>query len=464
MATWEAVAAVVAQALAGGGVPCFVYNYIITFVCTVATAASLAEIASIYPTAGGQYHWVTALFPGRGKKIMSWLTGWISIGGQIVFTASAAFSAALMIQGLIILHNTNYSPERWHGLLLYWAVLTCALLMNTFGYRSLSGANLVAGFIHIVGFIVIFVTLGVKSEKNTTASVFTTLSNVTGWQSDGIAWLTGLISTVFPFLGYDAACHLAEELPNASRNVPLAMLGSVILNGVMGLGFVFMLAFSTGPLKEILATPTGFPFIMIFNEATKSAGFTTVLVMFIIAIAVVAAVAGLTSTSRTFWAFARDDAVPFSKYFSKVSSGKRMKKKIPTHAIVLIFTLNMLLGLIYVGNTTAFNAVLSMSIFGMYLSYMLPIIAMLFFGRNSLQPSGYGRFKLSRWLGISCNAVALAWSTLAIVFSTFPTQIPVTAADMNYSSAITVGWVVIGLVFYLSNGRHHFQMPVVTVK
>ncbi|CAG9981838.1 unnamed protein product [Clonostachys byssicola] len=458
MATWEAVASVVAQALASGGVPCLVYNYIATFICTVATTASLAEIASIYPTAGGQYHWVTALFPGRGKKIMSWLTGWISIGGQIVFTASAAFAGGLMIQGLIILNDAKYAPQRWHGLFLYWAVLVYALLMNTLGYRSLSSANLVAGVLHIVGFLVILVTLGVKSEKNTAASVFTDFSNVTGWQSDGIAWLIGLTSTVFPFLGYDAACHLAEELPNASRNVPLAMTGSVVMNVVMGLGFVLMLAFSTGSLEDILQTPTGFPFMMIFLDATKSTALTTVLALFIVIIAVAAAMAGLTSTSRTFWAFARDDAVPFSNYFAKVGR----KQKVPVRAVVLIFILNMVLGTIYAGNTTAFNAVLSMAIFGMYLSYMLPIMAMLFYGRNRLRPCDYGPFKLPRWLGVSCNIIALVWSSVAIFFSTFPTQIPVTGMNMNYSSFIMIGWVIFGLIFYLLNGRYRFKMPVVT--
>ncbi|KAI8299131.1 Choline transport protein [Colletotrichum sp. SAR11_59] len=73
------------------------------------------------------------------------------------------------------------------------------------------------------------------SEKNSASFVFTEVYNETGWSSDGVAWLVGLISTVYPFLGYDAACHLAEELPDAARNMPLAMIGSIVLNGLMGL-------------------------------------------------------------------------------------------------------------------------------------------------------------------------------------------------------------------------------------
>jgi len=56
--------------------------------------------------------------------------------------------------------------------------------------------------LHIVGFVVITVILGAMTEEKHTASyVFTEVSNTSGWQSDGISWLVGLLSTVYPFLG-----------------------------------------------------------------------------------------------------------------------------------------------------------------------------------------------------------------------------------------------------------------------
>lgn len=72
-----------------------------------------------------------------------------------------------------------------------------------------------------MGFVAILVVLSVMSEKNSASFVFTEVYNETGWSSDGVAWLVGLISTVYPFFGYDAACHLAEELPDAARTCPL---------------------------------------------------------------------------------------------------------------------------------------------------------------------------------------------------------------------------------------------------
>ncbi|KAF5683409.1 HNM1-choline permease [Fusarium denticulatum] len=75
MGTWEACSASIAAALTSGGPPYLWYKFILSFLFTLAIGASLAEIASIYPTSGGQYHWVTDLSPARGRKTASWITG-----------------------------------------------------------------------------------------------------------------------------------------------------------------------------------------------------------------------------------------------------------------------------------------------------------------------------------------------------------------------------------------------------
>lgn len=67
-----------------------------------------------------------------------------------MFTASAAFSAALQILGLVILRDESYIPARWQGLLLYWAVLLYGAALNIWGARLLPTANLAAGTIKSV--------------------------------------------------------------------------------------------------------------------------------------------------------------------------------------------------------------------------------------------------------------------------------------------------------------------------
>jgi choline transport protein len=134
--------------------------------------------------------------------VASWFTGWISIGGQIVLTASAAFAAGLQFLSLVNLNNPEFVSQRWQGMLFYWFILTYVLALSVWGSRILSHANVAAGVLHIMGFVVIVIVLGVMTEdKHTAEYVFTEVSNTSGWQSGAISWLVGLLSTVYPFLG-----------------------------------------------------------------------------------------------------------------------------------------------------------------------------------------------------------------------------------------------------------------------
>ncbi|KIX09497.1 uncharacterized protein Z518_00577 [Rhinocladiella mackenziei CBS 650.93] len=195
----------------------------------------------------------------------------------------------------------------------------------------------------------------------------------------------------------------------------------------------------TALLRNILhgESPTGFPFMQLYLNVTDSTVGATILSLIICLIATAANAAGLTSTSRTFWAFARDESVPFSKYFAHVHDGL----KVPVRMIVLVSVLQALLGFIYLGNTTAFNAILSMAIIGMYLSYILPIVYMLLCGRPRLSTSEYGPFKLGRISGMLINIFAIMWLVFAMVFSTFPNFQPVTPQNMNYSTVVLAGWI-----------------------
>ncbi|RYP70717.1 hypothetical protein DL769_004888 [Monosporascus sp. CRB-8-3] len=408
MATWEALSTVVAAALTNGGAPCLFYNYILSFCCTIAITCSLGEIASMYPTAGGQYYWVAALSPVSSRKFSSFFTGWTSLGAQIVFTASAAFAA---------------------------------------------------GIIHIAAFVAVLVTLGVMAPKNSASFVFTEFTNNSGWPSDGVSWLVGLLSVVYPFLGYDAVCHMSEEIPHPERNVPIAMVGSVVINGLLGLVYGIVLLFSIGSLDSLLTTPTGFPYMQIYLDVTASPAGSTVMSLTLTIIAITATVAGIASTSRTAWALARDRAIPFDRYFSKVSD----RLRVPIRAILLVLILQILLGFIYLGNTTAFNAVLSMAIIAMYLSYLAPIVCMLFNERRSYGANDYGYWTLGKPLGITLNIISIVWMTVAIVFSTFPTVMPVTAQNMNYSIVVMTGWFLFGGVYYFVSARKKFDIPVVNV-
>lgn len=256
---------------------------------------------------------------------------------------------------------------------------------------------------------------------------------------------------------YDAAAHIAEELPQPSKYVPIAMVGSIAVNGFLGLVYCIVLLFSLGDLTELLATPTGFPFMQLFLNITKSHTAASIFTVIISLTALAANSAGLTSTSRTAWSFARDNAFPWSSFFSHLGT----ESQVPVKMCALLTVLQMLLGLIYVGNTTAFNAILAMAIIGMYTSYVIPIAYMLHYRWTSTQtaPLRFGYFRLGK-LGWILNVISLAWGVLAIVFSTFPSSEPVTAQNMNYSIVVFGGWVISGYVYFLLCQRKTYKGPI----
>ena len=240
------------------------------------------------------------------------------------------------------------------------------------------------------------------------------------------------------------------------------MIGSVGVNGLIGLVYAIVLLFSLGDLNNLLESKTGFPFMQLFLNVTRSQAGASILALAISLVALAANAAGVTAVSRTAWAFARDHGLPASRFFSVVNP----TLKVPIRMVLVTVFLQVLLGLIYLGSSTAFNAVLSMAVLGMYASYFSPIIFMLIYGRRSTGPvvreMGTGTFNLgSRW-GPVVNVISLLWLLVAMVFSTFPTVEPVTPDNMNYCIVVTMGWMFIGAVYYyLLGGKKRFTGPVV---
>jgi len=233
--------------------------------------------------------------------------------------------------------------------------------------------------------------------------------------------------------------------------------------------FAICLFFSIGDIDAVATTPTGLPMIEIYHQATNSKAVTNV---FMVAIAIVICVAlfnVLASVSRLTWAFARDRGLPFSNFFSQVSGNPlklyrtntfkiHPKFKLPINTLCLVSSICFILALIYIGSSTAFNAIISLTTLTLYISYIFPI---LFFMLRKIRgpPLAYGPFKLGRW-GIPINLAALAYILYTATWMPFPTILPVTAQNMNYAGPIVIVIVIGALVDWSISGRKRFEIPV----
>lgn len=201
MCTWEAVFFANFTAMINGGSPTLIYGFIFCFFGTLATAASLAEMASFAPTSGGQYHWVSMLAPKKYSNFLSWITGWIATLGWNANTAAGVFFSGTMIQGLLVLNYPSYDYQRWHGTLLMWAALLVCVFVNTVAARFLPKIEGVILILHTLGFFAILIPLVILAPKGSVDFVFKDFVNQAGWSSNGLAFFVGLISGNLPFVG-----------------------------------------------------------------------------------------------------------------------------------------------------------------------------------------------------------------------------------------------------------------------
>lgn len=112
---------------------------------------------------------------------------------------------------------------------------------------------------------------------------------------------------------------MCEEIKDASTVVPKSLIVSIGLNGVLGLGMLLAVLFCLGNIDDALNTPTKFPFIEIFAQATGSIGGATGMTTLILIMTIFCCISILAAGSRMTWAFARDQGLPFSGFLSRVS-------------------------------------------------------------------------------------------------------------------------------------------------
>lgn len=113
---------------------------------------------------------------------------------------------------------------------------------------------------------------------------------------------------------------IAEEINNASETLPRALMSGVAVNGVLGFLMVITLCFTLGDVTNILATPTGYPFIQVFYNATQSYLATNIMTSIVIVVFTSAVISEIATSSRQLWSFARDGGLPFSSFIAEVST------------------------------------------------------------------------------------------------------------------------------------------------
>ena len=244
-----------------------------------------------------------------------------------------------------MLNNPSYEAKAWESTLIIWAVLTFSLLFNTFFASKLPLLEGIVLVLHILGFFAILIPLWVLADRGNASEVFFTFTDGGQWGSQGLSCLVGMLSPVFSFIGPDSATHMSEELQDASRTLPLAMIWTAIINGAMGFVAIVTFVMTIGDLQTALSSPTGYPFITVFYNATHSHVGTSLMTTILIIMLLFGCVTNFATSSRQLWAFSRDQGTPFSHWLSAVRPGW----DIPLNSVIFSYVFSMCLSLINFG-------------------------------------------------------------------------------------------------------------------
>lgn len=458
MGTWQAILGTIALGLGNGGPSGLLYTYIIAYAGFILVIASMAEMASMAPTAGGQYHWVSEFAPRKLQKLASYYIGWLSVMGYQVGVTITAFLGGAMIQGLITLnYPETYIPQPWHTTLIAMAITFVVALFNIFLANHLPLIEGVILVLHFAGFLAIVVVLWVLGPRSPSSLVWNNFIDA-GWGSTGLASMVGLITSAGSFAGGDAPAHMAEELRNASKILPLAMLWTVIANGAMGLIMIVTFLYTMGDPEVILASPTGFPIIAVFEQATGSVAGATAMTCIIIILGVAGNLTNMAGASRQMFAFARDQGLPANKWLNKVPP----RFDVPVNAVLVSTLIAFILHCIAIGSSIAFNIILSIGSVSLITSYMVSLSCITWRRIKGL-PLLETRFSLGR-AGLVVNIVSILFLLVLFVMSFFPPIPNPPPSAMNWAVVVYGAVLIMATIYWFISARHNYVGPVEYVR
>ncbi|PKX99343.1 putative choline transport protein [Aspergillus novofumigatus IBT 16806] len=455
--SWVAIATSFAVAVQSGGAVSLLYGIIAVTVAMLCTGVTLAELASVYPTAGGQYHFTSILASERWSRSLSYFSGLAAVFSWITLAASIAVASTQALMAIVIRWQPRYVPQAWHYFLVYQLFNVAMVVYNIFlTNRTLWVYN--AGFLLSLGtFLAITIACPARSHTEIDSfAIWTQFTNGSGGWPNGISFLTGLSTPQFMLSGLDATLHLAEECLEPERIVPKAVLVTVVIGFLTAFPFSIATIYSYRDVESSLSSPTGcIPHLLHLGKSHPLPNCRHNL--------------HGRPRRRLFHRPQRSPPDSIQTHLVLCPGQRplllappRIRPSIPqrpVYALLLNGLLVLLIGIVYVCSTTAFNAFIGTTVIVAQISFAVPA-ALLIYRRRSAEYLPPSRpFKVPRTVGYACNVMTIVWAVVTTVFFTFPTTFPVTGGNMNYASVVLAVMLVIGLVNWFVYAKRHYHGP-----
>lgn len=352
-------------------------------------AATMGQLASAFPTAGGLYHWASIL-GGRG---WGWVTAWFNLAGLV--TVLAAINVGTYEFAVGAFGAGRIAP----GSELTAQILGVLLITVSQAAINHLGIGVTARLTDFSGYWILLVSAALTASLLAYAPSFeparlVTFDNFSGsaggetWPITGsipFLFALGLLLPAYTITGFDASAHASEETVGAAEAVPRGIVRSVLVSGIAGWILLSAAVLAAPSIPEVAARGKGaFPSIM---KGVLPGSLATSLIAAIVVAQYLCGLATVTSASRMAFAFARDGGLPFSKLMRRVSPRRRS----PSAAIWAV----SLASVLFTVYTPVYSTITVVCTIFLYLSYVLPTaLGAYAFGRTW---TTMGPWNLGRW-------------------------------------------------------------------
>jgi glutamate:GABA antiporter len=373
----------------------------------VPLAACVLELSARYPQEGGLYVWTQLAFGDFSGFLAAW-TYWMS--NLPYFPAVLYFGAGSLL--FAFPHGEKLTNTGNYYLLFALVCLALITMFNVRGLKFGKWLNSFGAFGSWVPIIILLMLAGVSVFRFGSATKFTA-ANMTPHADlkNAIFWST----IFFAFGGCESGSFMGEEIKNARRTIPRALVAS---------GIVLAGSYIAGTIAMLVALPSsaisgvgGFASAVQVMCARLGLSWIVVVIALLVALNSIGGAASfLSSTSRLPFVAGIDHYLP--QAFGRVHA----KWGTPWIAIIFYGLAGMLCAVLSQAGSSvqsAYDLLVSMSIITYFIPFVFLFLAMIRLQREPVPP-GVTRLPGGKPLAILLASVGLITTVLTIVLATIP--------------------------------------------
>ena len=415
------VYSVFAVAITAGGPPMW-WAYLVVGLGQLLVCLVFGEIVSQFPISGGLYPWARRLV---GKR-WAWMAGWVYAWALCVTMSAVATGSAPLVAALF-----GIDPGPWAQTLIASAAIIAITLLNVRGTRMLGRVAMFGFVCELVGALVVGSYLLLFARQQPLAVIVDT----GGFTAGGHYWpafAASAVGAMFCYYGFEACGDVAEETPNAGRDIPPAMRMTIYVGGAAAMFVCLALILAIPDLPAVLAGSVKDPVESTLTAALGTAGFRAVIAIVLVSF-FSCALSLQAAASRLLFAYGRDEMIIGASYLSRLSPHTH----VPVRALFVTGFAAVAIALCGLWLKDAIATIVSFAAAGIYIAFQMVVLGALIARLRGWQPSGV--FRLGRW-GWPVTLLALVYGITAFVDMVWPR----TPDDPWYSNyAMLVGTAIV---------------------